>query len=369
VETRWNQLKDVADRLIFRGPVPKPPGYLTLFERVRKVVKDNQCFMPSKPKSAAAAAAAAAAEADDDDDHEAVVRQGGHKVLLKTLLQRVRDAYEVDVPQAQRTYHAELECWLVHVLAPDLDRFIRQGSSDPSNFPVKIFDELAEWRKNLVNAATNGLQSIVMSKVYELSNYAFSVGEAAALLDKYKGPIKSAATEALRMYDKYIPAVKDFVRHRLRFEPSTAPDEYPLPKDDEQLHVPDVARFFGAEEKHVSLHVVIDWRTYCEKWPTINPALKALPCAQFWSHEEVKGWFQGPQLCALGRWYAETPITNVPSERAFAIMRASEGHLRHALTEESMTEELSAKCNDWVVEDMLRRQNQHFRGGGGGDGQ
>jgi len=64
--------------------------------------------------------------------------------------------------------------------------------------------------------------------------------------------------------------------------------------------------------------------------------------------------------CTLGAWYAEIPITNVPSERVFAIMRSCEGHLRHNLTEDSMTEEVSAKCNDWVLEGMVQRQVQLF---------
>ena len=33
---------------------------------------------------------------------------------------------------------------------------------------------------------------------------------------------------------------------------------------------------------------------------------------------------------------------------------------RHNLTEDSMTEEVSAKCNDWVLEGMLQRQTQLF---------
>lgn len=311
---------------------------------------------------AAAAAAAAAAEDDDDDDNDGVVRQGGQKVLVKTLLRRVRDAYEVDVAQAQRTYHAEVECWIVNELAPDLDRFIRLGSSDPSNFPVNIFDELAVWRKHLVNCATPGLQSIIMDRVYERSSYFFSPQERADLLDKYKSPIKAAAEDAIRVYDKYIPELRTFVRHRLRFEPSRQPDDFPMPQGDEQINATEVANFFGAAEGKVSVALVIDWRTYCERWPTIPAALKTLPCAKFWAHDDVKAWFSGPQLCTLGAWYAEIPITNVPSERVFAIMRSCEGHLRHNLTEDSMTEEVSAKCNDWVLEAMLRRQALLFGG-------
>ena len=146
----------------------------------------------------------------------------------------------------------------------------------------------------------------------------------------------------------------------LRFEPSRQPDDFPMPEGDEQINATQVANFFGVAEGKVSVALVIDWRTYCEKWPTIPAALKTLPCAKFWAHNDVKAWFDGPQLCTLGAWYAEIPITNVPSERVFAIMRSCEGHLRHNLTEDSMTEEVSAKCNDWVLEGMLQRQTQLF---------
>jgi len=371
VETRWNQLMDVALKLIDRGPMPQPPAYQTLFERVRKVMCDSDCFLPSKPKGAAgaaAAAAAAAAEVDDDDDADGVVRQGGQKVMVKTLLLRVREAYEVNVAQPQRTYHAEVECWIVQKLAPDLGKFIRLGSSDPANFPVEIFGELAAWREHLSDAASAGMQSIIMDAVYESSSYFFTPPERAALLERYKGPIKAAAEEALRVYDRYIPEMRAFLRHRLRFEPSRQPDEYPLPQGDIQISATDVANFFGVAEGKVSLALVIDWRTYCAKWPSIPASLKGMPSGKFWASDEVKGWFKGRQLCALGSWYAETPITNVPSERVFAIMRASEGHLRHALTEDSMTEELSAKCNDWLVDAMVQRQARYFRGGGGEGG-
>ena len=41
-------------------------------------------------------------------------------------------------------------------------------------------------------------------------------------------------------------------------------------------------------------------------------------------------------------------------------MRSCEGHLRHSLTEDSMNEEISARCNDWVLDGMLQRQTQLF---------
>ena len=62
------------------------------------------------------------------------------------------------------------------------------------------------------------------------------------------------------------------------------------------------------------------------------------------SRADGGGGGAGNTVSTLGAWYAEIPITNVPSERAFAIMRSCEGHLRHSLTEDSMNEEVSARC-------------------------
>ena len=93
----------------------------------------------------------------------------------------------------------------------------------------------------------------------------------------------------------------------------------------------------------------------------ISDKLRKLPAALFWSSPEVQGWFRSAQLCTLGRWYAEIPLSNVATERIFAIMRSSEGPLRHALAEHSMDEELGAKVNSWIVDGMLARQNELFR--------
>ena len=48
----------------------------------------------------------------------------------------------------------------------------------------------------------------------------------------------------------------------------------------------------------------------------------------------------------------------MPSERVFAIMRSCEGHLRHMFTEENMTAEVSAKCNDWILGELLKQQDE-----------
>jgi hypothetical protein len=115
------------------------------------------------------------------------------------------------------------------------------------------------------------------------------------------------------------------------------------------------------EQHRVSNALVLDWRDYCDRWATIPARLKDLSAAKFWSHPEVRAWQRSDQLCILGRWYAEIPISNVATERVFAIMRSSESPLRRAMAESSMDEELGAKVNSWIVDAMLARQVGLFR--------
>ena len=100
------------------------------------------------------------------------------------------------------------------------------------------------------------------------------------MLDKCKGPIKAAAEDAIRVYDKYIPELKVCVRPCLRSDSSCRPYYFPLPRGDYHINATDVANFFGAAEGKVCVGLVLDWRTYCEKWPTIPANLKAPPRSQ-----------------------------------------------------------------------------------------
>jgi len=60
------------------------------------------------------------------------------------------------------------------------------------------------------------------------------------------------------------------------------------------------------------------------------------------------------------REFPITKFTNFPSERIFGVMRGSEGHLRHMLSEDSMTEEVCAKYNGWILEGMVQLQAYSF---------
>ena len=94
----------------------------------------------------------------------------------------------------------------------------------------------------------------------------------------------------------------------------------------------------------------------------VDRGVWCIPCKQFWANAEVRSWFRDDsQLCALGRWYAEMPLSNVATERVFSLMRASEGPLRHNMAEHSMDEELGAKVNAWIVDAMVERQDRLFK--------
>jgi hypothetical protein len=244
---------------------------------------------------------------------------------------------------------------------PQLPELIRAASSDPRNFPYDMPERLAKWLRELSEHAMDGFQSVAMEAVYEKSRYQFTDPEKAALLAKYAPLIKASALDALAVFDKYVPDVLHKIKHRLRFEPKREPDNYPLPQAGHMINVPDVASFFGVEHHRVSNALVLDWRDYCDRWAAIPARLKDLPAAKFWSHPEVRAWQRSDQLCILGRWYAEIPISNVATERVFAIMRSSESPLRRAMAESSMDEELGAKVNSWIVDAMLARQVGLFR--------
>lgn len=371
VETRWNQLQDMSRLLIDRGQErPEPPGFKTLFERVREVIIGNPAFTPARPKGAAAAGAAAAAEAaaaaadpDEEADAQQVIRHNGAKVTVKTLLERVKAAFEVGVAAQDRKYYAEVECQIVEALAPNLPELIRVSSSDPANFPHDISKRLLSWRSSLEEAALPGFQSVPMETVYAASRYHFSLPERTALLNRYKDVILASATDAIAVYDKYVPEVLEKLKYRLRFEPMTEPDDYPGPPPGGQVDAVEATNFFGAGEGRLKGSVLLDWKTYCSKWKAGLPSkLKELSSAKFWANAEVKSWFRDDsQLCALGRWYAEMPLSNVATERVFSLMRASEGPLRHNMAEHSMDEELGAKVNAWIVDAMVERQDRLFK--------
>ena len=67
----------------------------------------------------------------------------------------------------------------------------------------------------------------------------------------------------------------------------------------------------------------------------------------------------GRKIGTVFKFLALTP--GPPASPRTPIPFFCEGHLRQMLTEENMTAEVPAKCNDWILGELLERQDSHFR--------
>jgi hypothetical protein len=140
-----------------------------------------------------------------------------------------------------------------------------------------------------------------------------------------------------------------------RFEPSLKPEALVVP-DGQQLDMEMARGFFGALPGFASLKVVTGWNKYVQRWGTISPELKKKGCAAFWSDPMIVT-LVGSDLCKLGVWYSDHHTSNMACERLFGIMRAMESPQRYSLTEESVRQELMAKNNSWLVDELLVKHN------------
>ena len=109
--------------------------------------------------------------------------------------------------------------------------------------------------------------------------------------------------------------------------------------------------------ENTDLALASQWKKYCDVWPALDPALKALDIGAFWLHPDVVAKFPNGcnQLAKVATYWASFPISNVCLERAFGIMRSMESPLRSSLSPESVREELLIKVNASLVEGMLSR--------------
>jgi hypothetical protein len=116
-----------------------------------------------------------------------------------------------------------------------------------------------------------------------------------------------------------------------------------------------VKNFFMVLPENTDLTLASQWKKYCEVWPTLDPALKALDIGAFWLHPDVVAKFPNGcnQLAKVATYWASFPISNVCLERAFGIMRSMEGPQRYSLSPESVCEELLIKVNAHLVDEML----------------
>jgi hypothetical protein len=90
---------------------------------------------------------------------------------------------------------------------------------------------------------------------------------------------------------------------------------------------------------------------------TLPPALKAQPMGKFWADSRVARHCKfRPNLAKLGRWYSNTPPSNVAAERAFAYLRLLEVGVRLSMSSETLRAEVINRANIDMLKRMLEKK-------------
>ena len=141
-----------------------------------------------------------------------------------------------------------------------------------------------------------------------------------------------------------------------RFDPLYPPDEFPEPEEGKQYTAEGVRAFFGTAlgDDDAVLELVMDWKRYRENYSTLPPTLKAQPMGKFWADSRVaKHCKFRPNLAKLGRWYSNTPPSNVAAERAFAYLRLLEVGARLNMSSETLRAEVMNRANIAILQRLL----------------
>ena len=366
--TRWGQVYEMADYLTaFKvdpaQPGKIPQGWKAPFEIVRKVMLADPSFQLGKKKkggagAAAAAAAAAAEEVEEDGVDDVAVRiDAGGRRRLKDVMADVKRAFEVDVADKDRLFYAPLEAAILRTMVPNINGLITKASANPDDMDFSFPEDMAALKGELMAAARQGRQGIVLEKALPLFYKDLTEDEKEAALDVYAPLIKAGAEGALKVFTERVEPALVRLAHRWRFDPKREPQEVPVAGA--QLKASDLEGFFGVARGQFNLGLEEEWDLYRSKWPTMSPRLKRLGMGRFWEDAEVHDWFPtkaASQLVRLGRWYATLPTSNVASERVFGVVRGLEDDQRRSASEETVTIETLARCNSWLV-DVVREKH------------
>ena len=149
-----------------------------------------------------------------------------------------------------------------------------------------------------------------------------------------------------------------------RFDPHCPPDEFPEPEEGKQYTTQGVRAFFGTAlgDDDAVLELVMDWKRYRENYPTLPSALKAQPMGKFWADPHVaKHCKFRPNLAKLGRWYSNTPPSNVAAERAFAYLRLLEVGVRLSMSSETLRAEVINRANIDILRHLLEKKLKELK--------
>ena len=98
----------------------------------------------------------------------------------------------------------------------------------------------------------------------------------------------------------------------------------------------------------------MDWKRYRKNYPSLSPELKKLTMGKYWADPRVaKHCKFRSNLAKLGRWYSNTPPSNVAAERAFAYLRLLEVGARLSMTSETVRAEVLNRANEAILRRLL----------------
>ena len=161
---------------------------------------------------------------------------------MKTALKTLRDAFEADTATSSKKHTLELEQLIVQKLGKSCSEIITMASADPENinFPALVA-KIDKYEEELELYATESGYKHLMTKIFSKDakngchHMEFSASEQTAFGEKYKGIIKSAATDALKVIKKYrdLGMIKK-LRYRLLYDQRVEPLPLPVSIDSYQ---------------------------------------------------------------------------------------------------------------------------------------
>ena len=202
-----------------------------------------------------------------------------------------------------------------------------------------------------------GMQGVLIDHVLKSCSFELQPAERASAIDYYVDKVKDAATAALAKFDEYIPKALLNLKHRLMYSPARPPLPLPPPARKGQYDAGDICTLLGAHDPASNvLQLLTDHSAYVAGWASLPPEVKALPIGQFWRHERVLNLFGESRAYAnVALWYATRQTSSTAVERAFGILRHLERGSNLSMTDDSVDVEMLARCNGWIVDEMVAR--------------
>ena len=267
---------------------------------------------------------------------------------------------------SRRRFLSEFELRLVKRLASDLQTVITLSEANTDQLVKDYPARVMSLRDVLVQAGGQGVQGLLIDEVLKSCTFQVTANERESLIKEFAPKIVSATKAALAKFDEYIPDALAKLKFRMLYEPKLEPPAMPPPKRG-QYDSADFAEFLGAFDPASDMSALFhDYRKYHSEWSSIPNDIKNLGIGPFWRHPKVLSIFgESRALSSVALWYGTRATSSVAVERVFGVMRNFETDLNQAMTDDAVDVGLLARCNGWLVDNLLQRVGAQRLGRGG----